>query len=104
MQVDQINKNIEILSGSFTPSEVSDLLLKSIDHQINNYKLRNLSNWIHDHKCDQAFYNQKIEQLESRKKELQEVITEAQSVGCNIDLAEKLELKLDKRDYKFAMS
>ena len=104
MQVDQLNKKVKLINGSFTPSEVGDLVLKSIDHQINNYKLKNLSNWIHDHNCDQEFYADKIEQLQKRKRELQGIIEKAETAGCNLSLSEDLEIKLDQKEFGFTMS
>ena len=97
MNVAQLNKRVELLSGSFAPSEVGDLVIKSIDRQINNFKLHNLTNWIHDHNCDQEFYTNKIELLEKRKAELQGMITEAHAAGCNLELSEQLEIKFENQ-------
>ena len=89
------NKAVELINDSFTPNEVNDLIIKSIDNQINSYKLKNLSNWIHDHNCNQTPFTEKIEHLQKKKEELQNVIQQAQSEGCNLKLQEKLEIKLD---------
>jgi hypothetical protein len=95
MNSTQLNKMIELVNDSFTPSEVNNMILQSIDNQINNYKLKNLSNWIHDHNCDQGFYEKKINQLIQRKQELQGMIQEAQNTGCNLKLTENLEITLE---------
>jgi hypothetical protein len=104
MQAEKLNKQVELLSGSFTPNEVGDLILKSIDQQINTYKLQNLSNWIHDHNCDQESCMDNIARLQKRKRELQGLISEAKSAGCNLKLSEKIDIKLDRQDREMAMS
>jgi len=93
MRSENLSKQVELLSGSFTPSEVGDLLIKSIDQQINTYKLQNLSNWIHNHNCDQSPCRDNIERLQHRKEELQGLIAEARTIGCNLKLSEKLDIK-----------
>jgi hypothetical protein len=95
MKSTQLNKTLQLINDSFSPSEVNNMILQSIDNQINNYKLKNLSNWIHDHKCDQGFYENKINQLIQRKLELQGMIQEAQTSGCNLKLTENLEIILE---------
>jgi hypothetical protein len=95
MHTEQLNKKVQLVSGSFTPSEVSNLILKSIDNQINNFKLKNLSNWIHDHNCDQEVYTDQIKQLEHRKQELETMIQEAQNAGCNLVLTDSLEITFE---------
>lgn len=104
MRSEKLNKQVELLNGSFTPSEVGDLIIKSIDQQINTYKLQNLSNWIHDHNCDQAPCKANIERLQHRKRELQGLIAEAKSAGCNLKLSEKIDIKMDRSNYNIAMS
>jgi hypothetical protein len=91
----KLNKSIQLVDDSFTPSEVNNMILQSIDNQINNYKLKNLSNWIHNHNCDQGFYENKINQLKQKKEELQKMIQEAQSTGCNLKLSDNLEITLE---------
>ena len=95
MQATQTNKKIQLVNGSFTPAEVNNLIIDSIDNQINNYKLKNLSNWIHDNDCDQESYANAIHQLEERKRELQNIIKEAKSAGCRITLTENVEISLE---------
>jgi hypothetical protein len=95
MKSTQLNKMLELVNDSFSPSEVNNMILQSIDNQINNYKLKNLSNWIHNHNCDQDFYLNKINQLIQRKQELQGLIKEAQTTGCNLKLTENLEITLE---------
>jgi len=104
MSSQQLNNQVELLSGSFSPSEVGDLILSSIDHQINTYKLKNLSNWIHDNNCDQKSCRTTIQQLENRKQELKGLISEAKTAGCNLKLSEKLEIEMDKQNYNFVLS
>jgi hypothetical protein len=95
MQVKSVNKSIQLLAGSFSPSEVNNIVIKSIDSQINNYKLKNLSNWIHDCNCDQKQYQQDINQLMQRKEDLLGVIKSARKMGSNIRLSENLEITLE---------
>jgi len=95
MQVNNLNRSVQLLDGSFSPTEVNNLVIKSIDNQINNYKLKNLSNWIHNNNCDQDQYQQKIDQLKSRKEDLLNMIKDAQSSGCNLKLSENLEIALE---------
>lgn len=97
------NTQLELLSGNFTPSEVGDLIIKSIDQQINAYKLQNLSNWIGNNNCDQEPCRANIERLEARKKEIQTLITEARTVGCKLNLSEKIEIKMDNSKYQIAV-
>ena len=95
MNTKTLNKKVELLNDSFSPAEVSQLVIKSIDNQINNYKLQNLSNWVHDHNCDQQECRNKIQVLENRKKEIESMITQAQNTGCRISMSENIQLSLE---------
>ncbi len=88
-------KNVELLKGSFTPSEVKDLILKSLNNQINNLKLKNLSQWIHDHNCDQDVINRQIEKLESRKKDITSLINKAHQSGCELKIDDTINIELN---------
>ncbi len=96
MNTTKLNQKLSLMHGTFSPSEVNELILKSIDKQINACKLKNLSNWIHDHNCDQNVYRNQIAQLEKRKHHLQGMIKEAQITRCNLKLSETLEIDFDR--------
>ena len=98
MQTPELSQKLQITDGSFSPNEVRDLVLKPINDQINFYKLKNLSNWIHDHNTNQDFCEEKIAQLKARKQELTEMINEAKMLGCNMKLKESFEISFDSDD------
>ena len=84
------NKQFKLVEGNFTASEVNNLIIQSLDNQINNCKIRSLSDWVHNHHCDQEPYRKEISQLEQRKQELQNLIKEAENAGKKINLKESL--------------
>jgi len=58
-------------------------LIKEIDERINDYKLKNLSEWIGDNSNDKLQYEHKIEDLEKLKKNLEDQSSHLnKSISC----------------------
>lgn len=96
MYTSELMQKVEFLNGTFTPSEARDILLKVIDHQINFYKLQHLSNWIKDHSVSQDLQKERIAQLEDRKRELAELITEARAEEARLTIHGDFNISLER--------
>ncbi|MFT6320674.1 MAG: hypothetical protein ACJAT4_001602 [Granulosicoccus sp.] len=96
MYTSELNQKVQVLNGTFKPSEARDIISKMIDDQINFYKLQNLSHWIKDCNISQASLDEKILKLQNTKQELNEIIKEAQAVGENVRLRNYFDLSIEK--------
>ncbi len=94
METLTLDQKTKLIEGCFDPSEIGGSLLQIIDEQINRYKLKNLSNWIKDHGCDQDSYYQKIAELEAKKSEIKSLLKEAKMSSCHLHVRHHMEISL----------
>lgn len=84
----------ELLHKTLSPSETNDIINAVIDCQINFFKLKNWTNWEHNHQCDTSDIECEIDHLRQVKNELREQIQLARQAGKKIELKNKLELNI----------
>jgi hypothetical protein len=70
-----------------------ELILKTINNQINHCKLEYLSQWERDHSTTAESKEKKIEILENKKRELDEYFNEYHSTNSHINLNISFEIK-----------
>lgn len=96
MYTSELMQKVQVINGSFKPSEARDIISKMIDDQINFYKLQNLSHWIQDCNLSQDLLDEKIAKLQHRKQELNEIIKVAQAGGEKVRLCNYFDLSIEK--------
>jgi vacuolar-type H+-ATPase catalytic subunit A/Vma1 len=89
-------QKVDFIRGSFTPSEMRELISSFIDKSINLYKIQYMSQWEANHKHKIETLNNKIEELTNKKKKLLKVVEKAGLEGARVSLDSILELKLVK--------
>lgn len=86
-------KTIQLVDGTFTPSEASDVINALIDEKINFHKIQRLQLWEGNHKCNTNGLDGRIEELMKEKQMAREIINEARTKGTNIIINGTLNLK-----------
>ncbi|PIB28278.1 hypothetical protein [Maribacter sp. 4G9] len=86
-------KTIQLVDGTFTPSEASDVITALIDEKINFHKIQRLQVWEGNHKCNTHGLDDRIQQLIKEKQLAKEIINEARAKGTNISINGTLSLK-----------
>jgi len=90
---DQIQR-LQLLEGSFTPSEANDVITSIIDKNINFYKLQHLSLWEKDHTISSDSVNELISELNFKKNNLKRIIAQAKETGSKLSIESMFEIKL----------
>lgn len=91
-EVEQLN----FMNDSLSPSEVIDLIIKSIDMKINLCKIEYMSIWEANHCVDTSEIDNKIMDLTNRKNSLIKRIEKIRADKATISLDSILELKVIK--------
>jgi hypothetical protein len=78
-------KKISIEESNLGLFESKSMILKLIDDQINNYKIKFLADWERDHTTSAQSNELKIQALESKKKEIQEILSNFKSSSALVD-------------------
>lgn len=92
-KVKKEQRTIQLVDGTFTPSEASDVITALIDEKINFHKIQRLQLWEGNHKCNTNGLDGRIEQLMKEKQLAREIINEARSKGTKIIINGTLSLK-----------
>lgn len=95
MQAAVSNQSVQLLEGCFAPAEIRELLIRSIDDQINFYKLKSLSDWIHDCECSQEDMQSRIQRLEETKRDIADMVREAKLLKKNIRINQTLNISFE---------
>lgn len=84
---------LDIVSGTFTPKEGEELLMKLISDQENFYKIKNLA--LDMRKGDQSrLIWQKVHALEEAKDVAKGMLEEARSMGLNVKITSHFDIEL----------
>ncbi|MDG1572456.1 hypothetical protein OZ410_09025 [Robiginitalea sp. M366] len=86
---------VQLVRGTFTPSEAYDLMLGLIDEKINFHKLQRLR-WCEGYfKADTSYADTRIAELEEEKQKVRQYIREARESGQLVRISGRVELTLD---------
>lgn len=94
MHTSELMQKVQVLNGTYEPSEAKNIISKMIDDQIKFHKLENFRHWINDCDCSQDSVEKKVMELRNRKEELTEIIKEAQAKGENVTLCNYFDLSI----------
>ncbi len=86
-------KTINLVDGTFTPSEASDVITALIDEKINFHKIQRLQIWEGNHKSKTHGLDNRIQELQTEKELARDIINEARTKGCNLVINGTLDLK-----------
>ena len=87
---------IQLVDGEFTPSQAGSLLNSLIDQKIAYHKIQKWSVWEGNHNMDPRRSDDRIRELDIQKMLAKDIIDEARTQGCKIEIGGTLEIKFVK--------
>ena len=84
---------IQLVQGTFTPSQATDIVLSLLSQKINYHKLEEIQLWEKDHTFDLEPLKNRIAQLENEKIKASEFINQMKLNGSNLEINGVLEMK-----------
>lgn len=86
-------RRIQLVDGTFTPTEASDVINALIDEKINFHKIQRLKIYEGNHQGKTNLLDNRIEELEQEKLTARNIIQQARTKGRNITINGVLEIK-----------
>ncbi|MDF0707848.1 hypothetical protein [Flagellimonas okinawensis] len=86
-------RKIQLVDGTFTPTEASDVITALIDEKINFHKIQRLKIWEGNHLSTTKFLDSRIGELEQEKSVARNIIDQARTKGKKIAITGILEMK-----------
>lgn len=95
LNMTEVIQKVQLIEGTFTPSDASDMVMSLISEKINFHKLKSLSIREGDENADCDDTNDKIKHLEDEKMIAREFIKIASKEGSNIKISGTIEISFD---------
>lgn len=92
-------KILNLISGTYSPLEAREVLLKLVDIKINFHKIRDLKSQVNYEKPD-AVSQKRIKELEQIRAQILSVIDEAVEGKHNVEVESILNIDTEKNGYK----
>ncbi len=90
----KVAQKIQLVDGTFSPSEAQDVITALIDQKINFHKLQRLA-WCEGNRDADTFYpDHRIHELEEEKKVAKEFISSIRNAGLELRINGVLEISL----------
>lgn len=89
-------KKINLIEGSFTASEASDILHGLLDKKINFHKLQRLGKTERDHSDACSFDNERIDELLAEKENLKVYFAAIRAKGVQLTINSTIEISEKK--------
>ena len=86
-------KTIQLVDGTFTPSEACDVISSLIDGKINFHKIQRLKIWEGNHHSKTNLLDSRIGELEEERQTARMIINQARAEGRNVQINGVLEFK-----------
>ena len=90
----KMTKEIQLVKGSFSPFEASQIILSLINEKINFHKIERLQIWEGNHNCETEPLDKRIEELEKEKVNAKQIIEKAKELGAQIKINGVLAISL----------
>ncbi|GMN06875.1 hypothetical protein MTsPCn5_22640 [Croceitalea sp. MTPC5] len=90
------DQKIQLVDGSFTPSEASDVILALLDEKINFHKLQRISWCEGSSDADTNYPDGRIQELENEKRITKEFIASVRNQGKRLRINGTLEISLEE--------
>lgn len=88
-------QEVQLVRGSFTPSEAAEVILALLDEKINFHKLQRLR-WCEGYfKADTSYADQRIAELEAQKVLARNFIRQAREQGKCLNIKGTLEITME---------
>ncbi|MCO5723934.1 hypothetical protein [Robiginitalea marina] len=89
------HQDVQLVRGTFTPSEAADVILSLLDEKINFHKLQRLR-WCEGYfKADTSYADQRIAELEAEKVLARNFIRQAREQGKCLNIKGTLEITME---------
>lgn len=88
-------QEIQLVKGTFTPSEASHVISSLLEEKINFHKIQRLQIWEGDCTRPATKLNNRIEELEKEKEVAKEFIAQMRKEGRNLKINGILEISLE---------
>ncbi|HMP29918.1 MAG TPA: hypothetical protein PKD85_09970 [Saprospiraceae bacterium] len=85
---------VKLLDGEFTPAQALDILNGLINQKINYHKIEKLQHWEQNHNINEKPYVNRIQELESDKKAINNFISEVMYEGKKLSINGVLTIKI----------
>lgn len=89
-------QKIQLVDGTFTPSEASDVILALLDEKINFHKLQRLSWCEGSTAADTEYPDSRIQELEKEKQIIKEFIASVRHEGKKLKISGVLNITLEE--------
>ena len=96
MTVTEVIQKVQLVEGTFTPSEASDIISALIGEKINFHKLQRLSLTEGSDTANCTYPNNRIEELLKEKKIAKEFLALARNEKINVRINGTLEISFDE--------
>lgn len=90
----KMTEEIQLVKGSFSPLEASQIILSLINEKINFHKIERLQIWEGNHNCETEPLDKRIEELEKEKVNAKKIIEKAKEIGAQIKINGVLAISL----------
>lgn len=92
----EVAQKIQLVDGTFTPSEALDVINGLLDEKINFHKLQRLALSERNINNDTTYPDGRVAELQQEKKSAREIISEARTGGYQIKINGILEIEFVK--------
>lgn len=89
-------KTVQLIDGTFTPSETSDLVSSLIEEKINFHKIQRLQQWEGNHHANSNHLEERIVALEQEKADAKEFIAEYRATGKKLTVRGIIEISIEE--------
>lgn len=90
----QMLQSTKLIEGVYTPQEAKEILTGLLDHEINFYKIQNLTAEVRDGNPDALAWN-KVQELSAEKERLLQMIRSASKEGKKLNIYSTVHLRLE---------
>ncbi|MGV6830011.1 MAG: hypothetical protein ACWA5P_00425 [bacterium] len=87
---------VQLVEGTFTPTQASDVIIGLIEKKINFHKLQRLTMCEGDENCDTRLQDNRINELYTELRRAKEIIKEAREQGFHLEVNGTLEFNYTK--------
>ncbi len=94
MVVDAPIKQVKWVEQQTSPTKAQDMIQAIIDGQIKFNQRQHIADWEKDHSISRQHLESSIAELLQQKKELVEIIAEAQAEGLDVQIKGSLEVSI----------
>jgi len=87
-------EEMKFITEDFAPSDARELVNTILDRYANFYKLQYITQWEKDHATDKVSFDNKVNEIQEQKRQLNEIIALARQEGKSVQVEGKIELTI----------